>query len=99
MRLKKVFIAPSSRRAGLDRATGVGTQFPDLVDKIADDFGKLRRFGRRDPFYGVPLRVDPQIVQNQAGGLSTGLSFVITFQVMTVAQVSPHDQDAVNALG
>jgi hypothetical protein len=95
--LKKVFMSPSSSRLGLGRPQRIGAQFLDFADESGDDFGKPGSLGGRHPLYSKALRVDPLNLENRFGCSHPGQCFVITFQVMTVSQVSPHDHNAVYA--
>ena len=78
-----------------DALVRVGAQFPDFFRKCGYQFRKTGRLRRRNPFDGVTLGIDAQVFQNQLNCFTPGQCFVITIQVMTVAQVSPHDHDAV----
>jgi hypothetical protein len=80
---------------GAGPAQGIGPQRADDFGKAGDHFGKPRGFGRGNPLDGEPLRIDADIFQDEPNGFGAGQGFVITFQVMAFAQVSPHDDDAV----
>jgi hypothetical protein len=80
------------------RRSVVGTQRPDLFGEAGHHFGKPRRFGGRNPLDGETLRIDPQILQDDADGGGAAQGFDITVQVMAFTEVSAHDDDAVGSL-
>ncbi len=76
---------------------GVRAEGSDLFRKSRHQLGEPRRFRRRHPFDGEPFGIDADAFQSDADGMTSGQGFVITIQVMTFAQVSAHDEDAVGA--
>jgi len=77
----------------------VRTELSDFFGEAGDNFGKSRSFRGGDPFDEKAFGVDPQTVEYDLDRLSPCQCFVITVQVMTFAQVSPHDHDAVCSFG
>jgi hypothetical protein len=69
----------------------------DLFGELRHRFGKPRRFSGGDPLDGEPCGVDALEFQDDLGGFASGQGFVITFQVMTFAQVSAHQDDPVGS--
>ena len=68
-----------------------------FLSKVGDHLLKTRSFSRGYPLDPESFRVDTHVFQNEFNGLCPSLCLVITIQVMTFAQVSAHQDDAVRA--
>ena len=68
-----------------------------LVGEGGNDFRKPGSLRGGNPFDGEPFGIDSEILENELRALSPGQCFVITIQVMTFAEVSAHDDDAVRS--
>jgi|GEM_PF-5558342 len=79
---------------GLER---IGAEFADTLNKIPDYIRKSGCLCRGNPLQSVSIRIYALFLQNNPYALSSGLSFVITIQVMTLSQVSPHYNDPVRS--
>jgi hypothetical protein len=76
----------------------VSTDFIEQLNKRTDLFGKRRPFRGGNPLQPQTLLVDSQQPEQLAGFFNDLLASYITFQVMTVADVSAGNQDTVRSL-
>jgi hypothetical protein len=68
------------------------------LGKLGRHFGKFGAFGRRYPLKAKPFRLYPQDIDQRFRRSEHFFSLYITFQVMTVADVSAGDQDTISTV-
>ena len=73
------------------------SDFIEQLNKRTYFFGKRRSFRGRNPLQPQALLIDSQQSEQLAGFFNDLPAFYITFQVMTVADVSAGNQDAVRS--
>jgi len=71
------------------------SELNQLVGHFSDGLYESIRFRGGTPHELKPFGLQPQGFHHLGNDAGARLSFVITIQVMTFAQVSPHDHDAV----
>jgi hypothetical protein len=76
-----------------------GAQSPQGLSHVRHHVRKFLGFRGRNPLNPEALRFQAEVFQHHLNTFCAALGFFITFQVMTFAQVSPTDQDAVGAFG
>jgi hypothetical protein len=90
-RLLPSFLSPGTVRTGAQGPQGLG--------HFRHHVGEFLGLRGRNPLNPEALRFQAEVFQHHVNSFRSALGFFITFQVMTFAQVSPADQDAVGAFG
>jgi hypothetical protein len=71
----------------------------DLRYHIANNLSKPGCLGCAYPLQAEPFWLKTEVLHHQYDGVGSGFCFLITFQVMTFADVSATHQDSISALG
>jgi hypothetical protein len=89
----------SFRRALLQLlAQWAGSELSDVFNHFFDNASEFSAFGSRDPFKSESSRVDSNLRQNSFKKCYSFLARMVSSDVMTIANVTASDEDAVYSL-